>query len=108
MITKNELDRLLLQLINQTAPERPSDDEAQAVIRWAEGVRVDEGLLTEVLAGRATVRIVDGQPMFKLTPEGRASAEQLLETSPKARAYHDTLVAKMLGKSLSKGPDGKQ
>lgn len=107
-LTDEETDRVLLQLIEQTAPERPTDEEAHAVVRWAEGVRIGAHILEMVLAGDATMRVVDGQPSFKLTPQGMAAAEELLKASPSARAFHDQLTADAYQKPLVKGPDETQ
>lgn len=107
-LTQDEVDRVLLQLIAQTAPNPPTDAEAQAIVAWAEGVRIGQQMLAMVLAGEATVRIVEGEPWYKLTPQGMASAEALLAASPAARALHDRLVAADVNKPLSKGPDEAQ
>lgn len=90
-LSQDDVDRLLLQLIAQTAPDPPSDEEAQAVVRWAECVRIEAHMLDLILAGDATVRIVNGEPSFKLTPQGMASAEQILAQVPRgARAARST------------------
>lgn len=107
-LTDDEVDRVLQQLIDQTAPDRPSDDEAQAVVKWATEVRISQVMLEMVLAGEATVRIRNGEAAFKLTPAGMTSAEALLASSPSARELHDQLVAEAAGTPLSKGPNEKQ
>lgn len=107
-LTDDEVDRVLRQLIEQVAPDQPTDEEAHAVVAWAEGVRISHHMLEMVLDGEATVRIVDGEPRYRLTAQGMASAEALLARSPEARAVHDRLVAAAVGKPLSKGPDGTQ
>lgn len=107
-LSDDEVELVLQQLIEQMLPDRPSDEEAQAVVAWAEGVRIGGQMLVMVLAGEAFVRIVDGQPRFKLTAQGMADAEALLAQSPDARALHDQLVADTVGKPFAKGPDGEQ
>jgi hypothetical protein len=107
-ISDDELTVLLQQLIDQTAPDRPSDAESQAVIRWAESARINAMMLEMVLIGDASVRIIDGQPSWKLTDKGMAAAEELMRQSPDARAQHDRLVADAVGKPLGKGPDDPQ
>jgi len=64
-------------------------------------------MLEMVLVGDATVRIIDGKAMFKLTSQGMAAAKDLVQ-SPEGRALLDRLDAASLGQPLSKGPDGKQ
>lgn len=107
-LSQDEVDRVLQQLIAQTLPDRPSDDEAIAVVKWAEEARIVGQVLDMVLSGDATVRIVNGEARYKLTPQGMASAEELLKASPAARDLHDRLVAGWVGKPLAKGPDGEQ
>ena len=108
LLSKEEIDVLLQQLIDETAPNRPSDEEANAVVKWASDVRIGTFMLEMVFIGDATVRIVDGHPSFRLTPKGMAGAENLMAKSADARAFHDQLVAESGGKLLAKGPDGQQ
>jgi len=107
-LSADELDRVLLQLFNETAPAQPSDEEAQAVVRWAEDSRINATMLEMVLAGDATVRSENGAVSFKLTAQGMTAAEDLLRESPAARARHDELVADALQKPLLKGPNDEQ
>jgi hypothetical protein len=107
-ISDDEMNVLLQQLIDQTMPERPSHEDAIAVVRWAEGVRIDHQMLAMVLKGDATVRIVDGNARYRLTAKGKAAAEELMRKSPAAREMHDRIAANALGKQLGKGPDDPQ
>jgi len=105
-LADHEVDALLNQLIEQTLPDRPSDDEAQRVVRWGENARMSQELLAMVLAGDVTVRVgPDKVAMFKLTEQGRANVRELLQQSPAAREYLDQLIA---GDRLMKGPEGQQ
>lgn len=106
-LSPDEVDRLLSQLIDQTLPERPSDAEAEAVVRWGESVRIENQMLEMVLSGEATVRVgSDGVARYQLTKSGMNHVEELLRTSPSARELHDRLVAG--DRPLTKGPDDPQ
>jgi hypothetical protein len=109
-LTKAELDTLLSQLIEQTLPERPSDAEAERIVRWAESTRIDHGILEMVLEGDATVRIeINGtSPSFLLTPQGMAKAEHLIATNRDAADLQARLVASMVGKTAIPEPEDEQ
>jgi hypothetical protein len=109
LITDKELDILLSQLIEQRSPERPSDEEAAAVVEWATSARMRSQLLDMVLIGDAQVCIGgDGQPSFRLTPKGMTSAEQLIATNKSAADLQARLIAGSRGQTAVPEPKDKQ
>lgn len=107
-VTQNELNILLAQLIDQIAPRRPTDEEALAVVRWAERIRIGQGLLEMVLSGDAQVRIDNDKPLFSLTEKGMAEAERLIATNRAAAELHADLIAHTRGASAVPEPEKKQ
>lgn len=55
-----------------------SEKDIKALFAWAEGVRIDGGLLDSILKGDMHVRMgADGEPVFSLSPKGHASAKEI-------------------------------
>lgn len=67
-LTGDEEHQLLLALMPEGRPPVPEDvleAEFAHVTEWALRTRVSMGILENVLAGRTTVAVIEGELMFK-------------------------------------------
>jgi CRISPR/Cas system-associated endonuclease Cas1 len=83
MLDDAEVERLALVLVyTRTAKdgeESVPEADIDALLDWAQGVRVASGLLDALLSGGAYVRMKAGQgePTFSLTPRGEEEAKDV-------------------------------
>ena len=45
-------------------------EQAEDLIQWAEGIRLNNACLELVLKGRLQINFIDGEPIFALTTKG--------------------------------------
>lgn len=70
-LTESEVQRLVMALAHAKHPESFTEDEAHAVIEWAEGLRMELGALSAVLHGDLTVRPGEnGEMLFSISEQG--------------------------------------
>jgi hypothetical protein len=109
LLSGEERDILMAQLVDQRAPERPTDEEAVTIVRWAEQARLRGQLLDMVLIGDMQVAIgPDGEPSYRLTPKGMESAQQMIATSRSAADLQARLIAGATGKTAVPEPENEQ
>ncbi len=87
LLTDAEVEALVLlqcytaQVID--GKESTEESDMAALLEWANGVRMDAGLLEAAIKGDVFVRMQVGQaePTFQLSPKGEASAQELIRQS---------------------------
>ena len=74
-LTQDEIDHLLIQLAEQTAPNLPGDDDAVPVLKWAERARLRQVMLELALDGDLVCRIENGEPRFFASARARRAGQ---------------------------------
>ena len=68
-----EDQELLLKQLLANSP-KISRQDAAGILRWAQGVRMDNALIDSVLAGQVSISFAkDGKMQFEVTPAGKAA-----------------------------------
>lgn len=77
LLTEDEIKIILMASIAANGDKGTTEEDMLKAVRWAEGVRVDAGLLELVLAGSLFIRIEEDEnnPSF-ITPEGLADMNE--------------------------------
>lgn len=77
MDASDDSDLDMMDLIGeQVCPE----EEAEALVDWARGARIDATMLSLVIEGKLVIAgIEDGEPSFRLSPKGEEWARKLAE-----------------------------
>jgi hypothetical protein len=78
LFTDAETETLVMSFARARGVRGFTEDEAQAVLQWANGVRIEQGLLEGVLHGNIGIDLTsDGAPIFAVrdrsTPGGKAA-----------------------------------
>lgn len=76
LLNETEVEILITSFVeSQKEGEEFSEDEIFAVIRWAEGVRIEQIMLGFVLDGTCDIDWKDGEPTFRLSEFGKQRLE---------------------------------
>lgn len=64
--------------------ENPTEEDAERLFEWAARARIAAGLLENMIGGSTEIVgfTEDGEPLFRLTEQGKASAENIIFGSP--------------------------
>lgn len=82
ILTEHEQELIILRALESTAPDSMSEDDLMILLNWATQVRVDGTCLDMFIKGQLTVRIVNGEPAFGLSQQGRADAQAVIDHTP--------------------------
>lgn len=78
MLTEEQAIALILSLGESRGQEGFTEEEANTICEWATNVIVEQSLLDGVLSGHMLINLVDGEPTFGLSEEGKKRAEELI------------------------------
>lgn len=68
LLSKEEIESLAVALSEGQGDF--TEDDFFVLIKWAEGIKLDNGLLQNVIDGNLSVKIEAGRVHFALTPQG--------------------------------------
>jgi hypothetical protein len=82
LITDDEVRRIVLGACYEAKKNGREggvpESEIVELVAWAERVRIDAGVLANVLDGSMHVTLIDGKPAFVLSPKGMEEAKRLV------------------------------
>ncbi|MCB0194423.1 MAG: hypothetical protein KDJ65_20910 [Anaerolineae bacterium] len=86
LLSKEEIESLALALSEGQGDF--SEDEFFVLVKWAEGIKLDTGLLQNVIDGNLSVKVEDGRVHFALTPQGLQTFAHLRGSRNNATTNH--------------------
>ncbi|HMQ50781.1 MAG TPA: hypothetical protein PKE64_09270 [Anaerolineae bacterium] len=75
VLTKEEIEHLAVAISEGQGDF--SEEDFFVLVKWAEGIKLDIGLLENVLDGNLSVKVEQGKVHFALTPQGLKKFEYL-------------------------------
>ncbi len=72
-----EAESILMAVFAVHYPDHVSETELKNVIKWAEGVEIEYGILQNILKGNMLVKWKDDEPVFSLSPKGKILAKEI-------------------------------
>lgn len=75
LLSREEIERLAVALSEGQGDF--SEDDFFVLVKWAEGIKLDLGLLQNVIDGNLSVKVEGGKVHFALTPEGLKKFQHL-------------------------------
>lgn len=65
-----------------------TEDDFFVLVKWAEGIKLDIGLLQNVIDGNLSVKVENGRVHFALTPQGLQTFAHLRENRNNSTNNH--------------------
>ncbi|MCB0210470.1 MAG: hypothetical protein KDJ52_14120 [Anaerolineae bacterium] len=86
LLSKEEIENLAIALSEGQGDF--SEDDFFVLIKWAEGIKLDTGLLQNVIDGNLSVKVEDGRVHFALTPQGLQTFAHLRSSRNNSATNH--------------------
>lgn len=89
LLSKEEIESLAVALSEGQGDF--TEDDFFVLIKWAEGIKLDAGLLQNVIDGNLSVKVENGRVHFALTPQGLQTFAHLRENRNNSANNNHTL-----------------
>ncbi|HRV91123.1 MAG TPA: hypothetical protein P5526_03055 [Anaerolineae bacterium] len=86
LLSKEEIESLAVALSEGQGDF--TEDDFFVLVKWAEGIKLDIGLLQNVIDGNLSVKVENGRVHFALTPQGLQTFAHLRENRNNSTNNH--------------------